>query len=310
MASGHYPIAGAQDDGGTPFPWRDSREVQHVWYFLPVPTIEYMKAHPMSDARERYTPPTIDERAFNCPHCGVLAAQQWFRVGASHVTDHTPLHWQDFIAQTISPNVRANQPNRYETYMKKIGSKRPFLLDLSPELVPFHTGEVHGIWFSQCFYCKEFAVWIGRNLAWPQQRGAPLPNSDLPDDVRSDYEEASSILNLSPRGAAALLRLGIQKLCIHLGGKGKNINDDISFLVKNGLRVKIQKALDAIRVIGNNAVHPGQLDLRDDHATARSLFDLVNIIASAMISEPKRVSEIYESLPEGDREAIKTRDAQ
>ena len=259
----------------------------------------------MSDARERYTPPTINERGFNCPHCGVLAAQQWFRVGASHGADHKPLYWQARIYRIVSQDVFGNLSD----LMDKIRSARPFLCNLSdPELKPFLAYEMYGISFSQCFHCKEFAVWIDRNLAWPQQRGAPLPNSDLPDDVRSDYEEASGILNLSPRGAAALLRLGIQKLCRHLGGKG-NISDDVSFLVKKGLRVDIQRALDAIRVIGNNAVHPGQLDLRDDHATARSLFDLVNLIASAMISEPKRVSEIYESLPEGAREAIKRRDA-
>ena len=309
MASGHLPIAGAQGNGGTPFPWRDSGKIPHVWYFLRVPTIEYMKAHPMSDAREQYTPPTIDERGFNCPHCGVLAAQQWFRVGASHAGDHTPLYWQGCIAEFVPSVVHARHPRLYNTYMKNRGSKRPFLFDLSPELGLFHTREVYGIWFSQCFHCEEFAVWIDRSLAWPQQRGAPLPNSDLPDDVRADYEEASSIVNLSPRGAAALLRLGIQKLCRHLGGKG-NINDDVSALVKGGLRVEVQQALDAIRVIGNNSVHPGQLDLRDDHATARSLFDLVNLIANAMISEPKRVSEIYENLPKGAREAIKRRDAQ
>ena len=276
--------------------------------------VEYMKVHPMSNARERYTPPTIDERAFNCPHCGVLASQQWFRVCASHAADYTPNLWQEFIMKIVDKEARANQSGVYLKYLKKIVSKKPFLIDknlsgLHYRLRDLYPLEAYNIWFSQCFHCKEFAVWIDRNLVWPRQRGAPLPNPDLPDDVRSDYEEASNILDLSPRGAAALLRLGIQKLCRHLGGKGNTVNDDISVLVKNGLRVEIQQALDTIRVIGNNAVHPGQLDLRDDHATARSLFDLVNLIASVMISEPKRVSEIYENLPKGDREAIERRDA-
>ena len=309
MASGHHPIAGAQDDGGTPFPCRDSREVQHVWYFLPVPTIEYMKAHPMSDAREQYTPPTIDERGFNCPHCGVLAAQQWFEIGARKIADHVPPDLKNRYNQYALECSNIGQSHIYLKWIEKIKYEKPFLLDPKFKLDTFDGTVVYGIWFSQCFHCKDFAIWIDEGLVWPQQRGAPLPNSDLPDDVRSDYEEASSILNLSPRGAAALLRLGIQKLCRHLGGEG-NISDDVSSFVKSGLRVEIQQALDAIRVIGNNAVHPGQLDLRDDHATARSLFDLVNLIASAMISEPKRVSEIYKSLPEGAREAIKRRDAQ
>lgn len=169
---------------------------------------------------------------------------------------------------------------------------------------------IYNIWFSQCFHCQDIAIWIYDRLVWPQTGEAPLPNPDLPDDVRTDYEEASAILDLSPRGAAALLRLSIQKLCKHLGGKGYNINDDIALLVGKGLPVQVQQALDAIRVIGNNAIHPGLLDLRDDRATAESLFSLVNLIADSMISQPKSVAEIYGRLPEGAREAIEKRDAQ
>ena len=88
--------------------------------------------------------------------------------------------------------------------------------------------------------------------------------------------ESRTILDLSPRGAAALLRLCIQKLCKQLGQPGKNINDDIAALVKAGLDPKIQKALDIVRVIGNECVHPGTMDLRDDREIAAKLFVLVN----------------------------------
>ena len=164
------------------------------------------------------------------------------------------------------------------------------------------------VWFSQCSRCKNFAVWVNDCIVWPQTGDAPSPNSDLPDDVRVDYEEASAILGASPRGAAALLRLGVQKLCKHLGGKGDNLSADIGFLVKKGLNPKIQEALDTIRVIGNHAVHPGQIDLQDDREIARTLFDLVNLVADSMISHPKRMSEVYDNLPERDLKRIKSRD--
>ncbi|RWM82678.1 MAG: DUF4145 domain-containing protein [Mesorhizobium sp.] len=143
---------------------------------------------------------------------------------------------------------------------------------------------------------------------YPQRGEAPPANPDLPEEIRRDYEEASTILDLSPRGAAALVRLCIQKLCKELGQPGKNINDDIAALVKAGLDSRIQKALDAVRVIGNNAVHPGSIDLRDDRATAESLFRLLNLLAEKMISEPKHVDEVYAMLPDAAKAAIETRD--
>jgi hypothetical protein len=88
--------------------------------------------------------------------------------------------------------------------------------------------DVQNVSISRCFNCDKIAVWIFNRLAYPIVSSAPLANTDLPDYVRLDYEEAGTILQLSPRGAAALLRLAIQKLCKELGGKGKNIDADIA----------------------------------------------------------------------------------
>ncbi|MGB2808008.1 MAG: DUF4145 domain-containing protein [Sedimentisphaerales bacterium] len=125
--------------------------------------------------------------------------------------------------------------------------------------------------------------------------------------MKKDYEEAASIYTQSPRGAAALLRLAIQKLCVALGGKGKNINVDIKTLVANGLPEKIQMSLDVVRVIGNNAVHPGQIDT-DAPEVAGKLFLLLNIITDYMVSMPKRIDNMYSELPEAATDAIEKRD--
>jgi hypothetical protein len=156
--------------------------------------------------------------------------------------------------------------------------------------------------------CDEVTVWVRNKIVHPVMGPAPLPNPDLSKEIRETYNEASAILDLSPRGAAALVRLCIQKLCKELGQSGKNINDDIAALVRGGLGARIQKALDVVRVIGNNAVHPGSIDLRDDRATAESLFNLLNLIAEKMISEPKHVDEVYANLPPNALAAIEARD--
>jgi hypothetical protein len=94
-----------------------------------------------------------------------------------------------------------------------------------------------------------------------------------------------------------------------LGEKGKNINDDIASLVSKGLPVEVQQALDFCRVIGNNGVHPGEIDLNDTPEVAHSLFSMVNFIVEDRISRPKKVAELYGKLPEAARAAIAKRDS-
>jgi hypothetical protein len=130
----------------------------------------------------------------------------------------------------------------------------------------------------------------------------------MPESVRVDYMEARRVFDDSPRAAAALLRLSVQKLCGHLGTPGKDLNADIAALVARGLPRHVQMALDSVRVVGNNAVHPGELDIRDDPGTARSLFDCVNWIVDAMIQRPQLIAETYAKIPEGARDAISERD--
>jgi hypothetical protein len=162
---------------------------------------------------------------------------------------------------------------------------------------------------SECFTCNEFTVWVHERVLFPPSTQGPPPNTDLPTEVANDYREASTILALSPRGAAALLRLAIQKLCVELGEKGTRIDDDIASLVKKGLSPVVQQALDTVRVIGNEAVHPGTLDLKDDTSTAERLFTLVNIIAEQTITNPKHVKELYGMVPPEKIKAIEKRDA-
>lgn len=161
---------------------------------------------------------------------------------------------------------------------------------------------------ARCNHCRRFSIWLEGRMIYPENSTAPLPNADLPQDISGDYDEARSIIHRSSRGAAALLRLCVQKLCKHLGQPGKDINSDIAALVKQGLNPTIQRSLDIVRVVGNEAVHPGQIDLRDKPETAVHLCQLINIIADAMITQPKMIEQLYADLPDTKRQQIETRD--
>jgi Domain of unknown function (DUF4145) len=252
-------------------------------------------------------PPSIEETAFDCPYCRAFTTQHWHQLRTTRIDDKTPyLPDVEFKERLVADsNAPPEIKSRLLIWIDKMRSGLIFLDDKKED--PYSSG-ANNIFLSECYNCRKFAVWVHDRLVHPTTSTAPPVNQDMPPDVVRDYEEGGRIVAESPRGAAALLRLAIQKLCIVLGENGKNIDDDIASLVKKGLNPMIQKALDAVRVIGNEAVHPGTLDLKDDRDTAIKLFKLVNIIADQMISNPKHVEEVYGQIPEAKRKAIEKRD--
>lgn len=262
----------------------------------------------------RQVPPSIELRSFSCAHCGTLTTQTWFDLFAVRCKDgETPQLWtQDKLDELLGDG------HHDKAHAEAVASLKEHLekgLTGNAFLDPNWHGEkwtklyVGNLNISHCYDCKKLTVWIRDRILHPPMRHGVEPSADLPEGVHADYEEARSILDLSPRGAAALLRLAIQKLCVALGEKGKDLNTDIGSLVKKGLDKRVQMALDTVRVVGNEAVHPGQMDLRDDRDTAVELLRLVNVISEIMISQPKHLEEMYGRIPPAKRKAIEERDS-
>ncbi|UYF99354.1 DUF4145 domain-containing protein [Halomonas sp. GD1P12] len=168
---------------------------------------------------------------------------------------------------------------------------------------------------AQCQHCGGATLWFGTEyrelsgqLIFPLISGAPFPHQDMPEDAKKDYLEARDVLPHSSRAAAALLRLALQRLCIHLG-KNSKIDRAIGELVQDGLPQAVQKALDAIRIIGNESVHPGELKDEDIDKSVGSMFELLNFIVQDRITRFKEIDALYESLPEGKRQGVEKRDS-
>lgn len=251
--------------------------------------------------------PSVKSKAFSCPHCAVLTQQYWYEayIHPMQKNDLPTIIPPDFLRKNSLDHLEdSGQREKIKAWAQKMAVGLPFT-----ERVNEYTHmSLHNVWYSKCYNCEKFSIWLCDQLIYPQTGEAPPANPDMPDDIRRDYEEASQIFRFSPRGAAALLRLAIDKLCKQLGDTKKGINENIKCFVSNGLDVRIQKALDIVRVVGNNAVHPGQMDLRDDRVTAESLFKLINLIIEKLISEPKHVDELFDSLPHEAKMAIEKRD--
>ena len=192
-------------------------------------------------------------------------------------------------------NIEEAERDRKLKWAEQMASGRPFL-EVHRE---FRNRDVQNVSISYCFNCNEMCFWVYDQLVWPRRAGGPEPKLLAPPNVRREREETSQTLEASPRGAAALLRLAIEKLCKELGVSGESLKDDVALFVREDVDARVQKVLDAARIIESNAVRPGQIGLGDDRATAETLSGLVNLICEKMIMEPRHLQAVYTKLREG-----------
>jgi hypothetical protein len=171
--------------------------------------------------------------------------------------------------------------------------------------------EVPDVHWCQCGACNRVSWWIQGELVHPRRSPAPSPQQGMPADVLSLYEEAVSIADLSPRSASALLRTALEVLTInHLGQDGVSLNDGIGNLVKDGsLDDALQKAMDYLRVTGNGAVHPREVQLDDKAQSVEALFELLNLVVERLVYRPQRIAHLYAQLPESKRQQVEQRDS-
>jgi hypothetical protein len=249
-------------------------------------------------------PPALGLNSFSCPHCGALAHQTWFALSPKRIErgkSATILTFADF--HNVDLNKFEEPARKFVERLKKH--------DVTYDIHQYNQGSdwnLHNAHASLCHSCEGWALWVKDSIVYPTANSEILPHEDIPDNIKNDFDEAAKIVDISPRSAAALLRLCIQKLMPLLGEKSDNLNAAIGSLVKKGLEPQVQQALDVVRVIGNNAVHPGQIDLRDDKATATRLFEIFNLIVERTITTPKKLNELFKGLPPGALEAIQKRD--
>jgi predicted nucleic-acid-binding Zn-ribbon protein len=241
--------------------------------------------------------PEHGNKKFQCPHCNTVASQEWFTANNAGSTARDIIH---HLYLNYRPSITDYAQEHIASFLKEIG--RGFQ-DNFFDLVP------KGFSVATCSSCGDFTLWVYKEIVYPKKTTLPPPNEDLNEDIKALYLEASSILVDSPKGATALLRLALQKLLEQVGKSGKNINNDIKSLVAEGLSPKIQQALDLLRVIGNNAVHPGQINLDDNTEIAQKLFGILNFIAEELITKPKELENLYADLiPSDTQDHIKQRD--
>lgn len=172
-----------------------------------------------------------------------------------------------------------------------------------------------------CGVCKSNSVWLEqpelfgitgdpddkRAMIWPSGWDGVPAADDMPEAVEGIYDEARAVVQASPRAAAALLRLALERLLNGLYPDASNLNDAIRLAAENGLPRRVVDSMDVLRFNGNAAIH--ELVREDTPETASSLFKVLNIVVRQLITEPREIDELHSALPDGVRDQITRRDS-
>jgi len=101
----------------------------------------------------------------------------------------------------------------------------------------------------------------------------------LPANLVPLYNEAQTIIELSPSSACALLRVVIRSLIQDRGLRGRHIIRDVATLVDQGAPVGLLRALDVVAMTENSAKNPAELQLIDGHSDAQNLTMFLHLLA-------------------------------
>jgi hypothetical protein len=253
--------------------------------------------------------PQLGAESFSCPHCHAVAHQDWYSLFLK------PENATEVVVLTL------------EALMLAKGSESDqFLQHLKDNVLAYEYQEhprnlkvkLLNLHVSRCYNCKGFTVWVRDRLVFPVRGDEPPDfvevdfeevaedvqetaedvqhddehvqnNAEDVEEVSEDFEEAAAVLNKSPRAAAALIRICIQNMMPLLKETGQNLDERVASLVRKGLEVEIQQAMEVLQVIRKNPGQENHVDLRDEPAIATRMFEsLKEILERRMLKTPNQ----------------------
>ena len=244
----------------------------------------------------QYKPPKFKEQSFNCPHCGVLTTQTWSNDEKllNYLFDYQRDMFLDYRGSIGYDGQRYIESFLNEIKLKFLSAfNRPYFL-------------------AECFNCKELSFWVDEKMVYPSVLTSPPPHEDMPENVKKTYEEARQVQPYSARASAALLRVSLEQLTIHLGETKGSLYKRIENLKKKGLPSQVIKSLDIVRIYANDGgAHAGVIDLesKDNEDILHRLFMLVNFIVEKTIADNKEIEELTARLPEAKKAGVENRDS-
>jgi hypothetical protein len=226
--------------------------------------------------------PQLGAESFSCPHCNVVAHQDWYSLflKPENANDLDVLTPETVTVRTlVQGKGESNDIKEIDQFVERLKKNEvTYVYQKHSQSLKVKMANLH---VSGCHSCNAFALWVGGRLVFPYNV------EKTPDLVRQDLEEAAAMLNQSPRGATALMRVCIQKLVPLLQQDGKCLNDYISSLVRKALEVEIQQSMEVLQVLRNDPGQPSNLETKENKEMALRFVDsLKAILERRMLQNP------------------------
>ena len=230
----------------------------------------------------KFVAPHPDLEAFTCAYCGVYAQQtspKIHRVGSNNRLEDFKIH-PDKTSKISSKQCNHCKSNHvflvtelpYETPPKNFEGWPPPVIKKQPQNIL---------------------------MLYPKNSSAPPPQENMPEEVLALYKEAASIVSDSPSATCLLIRKALETLLLDhykLDPKKYNLDKMIKHLTDDTEQAwskKFKPHLESIRLIGNDAAHPREINRADNQETALALFDFLNRCVDHLISQPLADQKIF-----------------
>jgi hypothetical protein len=211
---------------------------------------------------------------FSCPHCGMAQ----IATASSKAGSFTNLRIGPFD-EIVDPAVKAE--NLLSVLVSAICCANQ---DCKKATINVSAGTAH----DQYGIMKAGSEFLTKRI-YPANQGKPYPLG-VPAPMLQDYNEAWSIIDLSPKSAATLARRCLQAMIRDFCNiTRKNLHQEIEALEKalkddalpKGVDVETVRAMKALRDVGNIGAHMSEMDgliVNVDPGEAEALLKLIEML--------------------------------
>ena len=222
-----------------------------------------------------------------CPYCGVLTDHRW---SPHPVSLMLPDHLAGATHQDAIFLHDGDNPVYASTCVSERCGRTAFWVEQTIIDPDEPTGDFEGT-----PHCKPRTS--KRVMLYPEAGNRPPPADGLDQRELDLYKEAAKIATISPRAAAALLRVLLEAFLKRQYGS----NDRLINLIEkseqdDNLPTSIKTGLEAIRIRGNATVHdPYGITSEEQENDLPMLFQAIDDLVDELHAKPKRWNDIITS---------------